>query len=478
MTRQTVATMLIGAGEAGLELLQDLARHPENPLRVVCVIDDNATKAGSAICGIPIVGDRHHILTSVEQYGVQTIVLAIPSADAASKKEILAICQQTGCILKTLPSLSQFVDPNVNVRLVRDVNIDDLLGRIPSSIDLSAIDSHVSGKTILVTGAGGSIGSELCRQLANHHIKKLVLFDIYENAVYDLQQNLLSSVPDLPFETLIGSVRDKERMESVIARFRPDIIFHAAAHKHVPLMEGSPHEAIKNNVLGTWNLVQLAALYNVKNFLLISTDKAVNPTNIMGASKRICEMIVQMYNNKSQTEFMAVRFGNVLDSNGSVVPLFRKQIADGGPVTITHPEINRFFMTIPEAVSLVLAAGASAHGGEIFVLDMGEPVKIADMAEKLIRLSGYTPGKDIPIVFTGLRPGEKLYEEILMDEEGLNKTDNEKIYVAAPIDFDENAFRLQLEKLAELVYDETTDIRKLIMEIVPTYQPTQSAPLS
>lgn len=471
MTTQTVTTMLIGAGEAGVELLQDLARHPENPTRVVCVIDDDATKTGTNLCGVPVVGGRECILSCVERYGVHNIILAIPSADAQSRKNILDICQQTNCTLKTLPTLSQFVDPYANIQLVRDVSIDELLGRPPSMVDLSAITRHVEGKTILVTGGGGSIGSELCRQLAHQPIKRLILLEIYENGAYDIQQELLEENPDVPLEVLIGSVRDKDRLKHIFSHFQPDIVIHAAAHKHVPLMEASPHEAVKNNVFGTRNLTELSDIYGVKNFLLISTDKAVNPTNIMGASKRICEMIVQMYNNRSKTEFVAVRFGNVLGSNGSVVPLFRRQIASGGPVTVTHPEINRFFMTIPEAVSLVLAAGAAARGGEIFVLDMGEPVKIVDMAKKLIRLSGYAP-KDIQIVFTGLRPGEKLYEEILMDEEGLNKTDNEKIYVAAPIEFDEDVFLSQLNDLGRLAHDEKADIRRAIMNIVPSYRPT------
>lgn len=469
MTQKLVNTLLIGAGEAGMELLQDLARHPENPIHVHCVIDDDRDKWGIDLCGVPVVGGRGHILPSVKRYGIGTIILAIPSADTRDKKEILNICQQTNCLLKTLPSLSQFVDPFANIRLVRDVNIEDLLGRSPTTIDLSQIARHVEGKTILVTGGGGSIGSELCRQLASFDIKKLVIFDIDENSVYDIQQELLARASSVPLETLIGSVRDEVRLAAVLKKYQPNIIFHAAAHKHVPLMEASPHEAIKNNVLGTWNLARLANDYGVKNFVLISTDKAVNPTNIMGASKRICEMLIQSFNQHSETEFAAVRFGNVLGSNGSVVPLFQKQIESGGPVTVTHPEVTRFFMTILEAVSLVLSAEASAKGGEIFVLDMGEPVKIANMARQLIRLSGYVPDKDMAIVYSGLRPGEKLYEELLMSEEGLNKTDNEKIYVAAPIVFDEKAFYRQLNDLVRLAHDEQSNIRAALMEIVPTY---------
>lgn len=471
MKRKKIPTMLIGAGEAAAELLQDLARHPEHPLQVLCIIDDDRAKTGTSLCGVPVVGGRAQIFQKVQEYGIRTIILAIPTLTPKDKKELLALCQETDCTLKTLPSLSQFVDPDANISLIRNVCIDDLLGRTPSKIDLSAIEAHVAGKTVLVTGAGGSIGSELCRQLARHALKKLILFDVYENSVYEVQQDLRARHPDLELVTLIGSIRDEGRVASVLDAHRPELIFHAAAHKHVPLMEESPHEAIKNNVLGTWNLVRLADTFNVENFLLISTDKAVNPTNIMGASKRICEMLVQLYNARSATEYVAVRFGNVLDSNGSVVPLFRRQIAEGGPVTVTHPDINRFFMTIPEAVSLVLAAGASARGGEIFILDMGEPVRIADMAEKLIRLSGLVPGRDIDIVFTGLRAGEKLYEEILMNEEGLRKTDNEKIFVARPIDIDQELFLGQLERLSTLAYEESSDIRKTIMEMVPTYRP-------
>lgn len=475
MTQIPGNTMLIGAGEAGIELLNDLQRYPESSCRIACIIDDAPPKWGGSILGIPIVGGRDKILCSIEKYGIQNIILAIPSADPEDKKNILDICQQTSCKLRTLPSLFQFVDPYANVRLLRDVKIDDLLGREPSKIDLSRIAQYLRGKTVLVTGGGGSIGSELCRQLATYPLAKLIIFDIYENCAYDIQQELLTSRPELPLEVLIGSVRDKERVEYVIQRWRPEIIFHAAAHKHVPLMEQSPHEAIKNNVFGTWNLATVAGKYGVKNFLLISTDKAVNPTNIMGASKRICEIIIQMINRHSATEFVAVRFGNVLGSNGSVIPLFQKQIACGGPISVTHPEVNRFFMTVAEAVSLVLTAGATAKGGEIFVLDMGEPVKIVDMARKLIRLSGFVPEQEIKIEFTGLRPGEKLYEEILMDEEGLRKTDNKKIYVASPIDFEEPLFRRQLEELENLAHDETSDIRKALMAMVPTYLPARNA---
>lgn len=467
----TVNTMLIGAGEAGVELLNDIARQQDVPFRVVCAIDDAPEKWGTTLCGVPIVGGRDVILSCVEELGVRNIILAIPSASPQDKKDILSICKQTVCKLRTLPSLYQFVDPDANIRLVRDVNLDDLLGREPSVIDLSQIARHVTGKKVLVTGGGGTIGSELCRQLANHDVEKLILLDVYENNAYEVEQELLVNHPDLVLDTQIGSIRDRERMEDLFASSRPNIVFHAAAHKHVPLMERCPHEAIKNNVLGTWNLALLSDKYEVDNFLLISTDKAVNPTNVMGASKRICEMIVQMFNNRSQTEYAAVRFGNVLGSNGSVIPLFQKQIAAGGPVKVTHPQITRFFMTIPEAVSLVLLAGASALGGEIFVLDMGEPVKIVDMARNLIRLSGYTPDTDIKITFTGLRPGEKLYEEILMDEEGLQTTQNKKIYVAKPIDFDGEIFSRQIEELVTIAYDRTSDIRVFLKQMMPTYKP-------
>lgn len=461
--------MLIGAGEAGRELLHDLSRHPENPTKVHCIIDDDKTKWGTSLHGIPVVGGRESILPSVQRYNIGTIILAIPSASTYAKRDLLKICQQTNCLLKTLPSLSQFVDPYANIRLVRDVNIEDLLGRNPAKIDLSQIARHVEGKTILVTGGGGSIGSELCRQLATFDIKKLIIFDIYENSAYSIQQELLSQIPSVPIETLIGSIRDEARLAAVMEKYRPNIIFHAAAHKHVPLMEASPHEAIKNNVLGTWNLARLATNYEVDNFVLISTDKAVNPTNIMGASKRICEMIIQSYNCHHTTEFVAVRFGNVLGSNGSVIPLFQKQIENGGPVTVTHPDITRYFMTIPEAISLVLLAESSAKGGEIFVLDMGEPVKIATMAEQLIRLSGYVPDRDIAITYSGLRPGEKLYEELLMNEEKLNKTNNEKIFIASPVNFDEDDLFIKLNNLVHLAYDEKSNIRDAIMQIVPTY---------
>ena len=384
-------------------------------------------------------------------------------------QEILDICSQTSCKLKVLPGLYQLVNGEVSVSKLRNVEIEDLLGREPVDTQIDSIMDYVSGKTVLVTGGGGSIGSELCRQIARHEPKRLVIFDIYENNAYEIQQELKRDYPELDLAVLIGSVRNTHRINNVFERYRPDIVYHAAAHKHVPLMEDSPNEAIKNNVLGTYKTAQAADRFHVSRFVLISTDKAVNPTNIMGASKRLCEMVVQMMNHQSETEFVAVRFGNVLGSNGSVIPLFKKQIEEGGPVTVTHPDIIRYFMTIPEAVSLVLQAGAQAKGGEIFVLDMGKPVKILDLALNLIRLSGYKPYEDIDIQFTGLRPGEKLYEELLMSEEGLQSTENELIHIGKPIEFDEEQFRHQLEELDEWSRQDRPDIKERVMDIVPTY---------
>ena len=397
----------------------------------------------------------------------------MPAISRSEMRSILEICKETNCKLRSLPGMYQLVNGEVNVSKLRDVEVEDLLGRDPISVDLDSILGYVQRKTVLVTGGGGSIGSELCRQIASHKPKRLVILDIYENNVYDIQQELKTKYPELDMVVLIASVRNTNRMNWIFETYRPDIVYHAAAHKHVPLMEDSPNEAVKNNVFGTWKTAQAAAFYGVKKFVLISTDKAVNPTNIMGASKRICEMIIQTFNNHYDTEFVAVRFGNVLGSNGSVIPLFRKQIMKGGPVTVTHPDIIRYFMTIPEAVSLVLQAGAYAKGGEIFVLDMGEPVKILDLAQNLIRLSGYRVGEDIKIEFTGLRPGEKLYEELLMEEEGLKETANKLIHVGKPIEIDEMNFFKQLKKLKEESKNESRDIRPLIREIVPTYHYTE-----
>ncbi|MDO4261018.1 MAG: nucleoside-diphosphate sugar epimerase/dehydratase, partial [Eubacteriales bacterium] len=419
--------------------------------------------------GVLVAGTRKDICRLAEEYDVDEIMIAIPSAPHGVIQELLDICSQTSCKLKVLPGIYQLVNGEVSVSKLRNVEIEDLLGRDPVDTKVDSIMGYVSGKTVLVTGGGGSIGSELCRQIARHEPGRLIIFDIYENNAYDIQQELKRDYPSLDLVVLIGSVRNTHRINGVFEQYRPQIVYHAAAHKHVPLMEDSPNEAIKNNVMGTYKTAQAADRYGTSRFVLISTDKAVNPTNIMGASKRLCEMVVQMMNNRSETEFVAVRFGNVLGSNGSVIPLFKKQIAEGGPVTVTDPNIIRYFMTIPEAVSLVLQAGAQARGGEIFVLDMGKPVKILDLALNLIRLSGLKPYEDIDIEFTGLRPGEKLYEELLMNEEGLRSTDNELIHIGKPIEFDEERFTRQLDELDELSRMDSPDIKRKVMEIVPTY---------
>ncbi len=459
--------MLVGAGEAGKMLMMELQNSCHLNQKVQCVIDDDPSKQGKFLRGVKIVGGREDIPRYVKQLGIHQIIIAIPSAGAAHLKPILTICQETGCELRILPGIYQLVNNEVSVSKLRPVSIEDLLGREEVRVELDDILGYVAGKTILVTGGGGSIGSELCRQLANHGPSRLIIFDIYENNAYDIQQELKRSYPDLDLVVLIGSVRDTKRVNKVMETYRPQIIYHAAAHKHVPLMEDSPNEAVKNNVLGTWKLAKAADRYQVEKFVMISTDKAVNPTNIMGASKRICEMIVQTFAKHSATQFVAVRFGNVLGSNGSVIPLFRRQIAEGGPVTVTHPDIIRYFMTIPEAVALVLQAGAYAQGGEIFVLDMGEPVKILELAKNMISLSGYVPGRDIEIVFTGLRPGEKLYEELLMKEEGLSATKNEKIFVGRPIDLDEDLLWETLERMRTECDEER--MRLLVKGLVPTY---------
>ena len=439
-TNRPINTMVIGAGEAGNIIITEMKTSKHLNRNVVCVIDDNPSKTGKYIRGVRIVGDRTKIKEAAKKYDVDEIMLAIPSADNKDTRDILRICNETTCKLKVLPGVYQLINDEVSVSKLREVSIEDLLGRDTVKIDIDSIAGYVRGKNVLVTGGGGSIGSELCRQIAAHNPRMLIIFDIYENNAYDIQQELKKKYPKLRLEVLIGSVRNTKRIESVMDLYRPDVVYHAAAHKHVPLMEDSPNEAIKNNVFGTYKTARAADKYGVKKFVLISTDKAVNPTNIMGASKRLCEMIIQTFSRYSKTEFVAVRFGNVLGSNGSVIPLFKKQMAAGGPVTVTHPDIIRFFMTIPEAVSLVMQAGALAHGGEIFVLDMGEPVKIADLAKNLIRLSGYTLGVDMNIEYTGLRPGEKLYEEILTKEEGLQKTANNLIYVGQPLEFYEVHF--------------------------------------
>ena len=462
-------TMIVGAGEAGNTLLKELQNSKFVEQNVCCLVDDDPGKIGKYLRGVLVAGNRKDICRLAEEYHIDEIMIAIPSASHAEIQELLDICSQTSCKLKVLPGIYQLVNGEVSVSKLRNVEIEDLLGREPIDTQVESIMGYVSGKVVLVTGGGGSIGSELCRQIARHEPRQLVIFDIYENNAYDIQQELKRDYPELNLVVLIGSVRNTHRINGVFEKYHPQIVYHAAAHKHVPLMEDSPNEAIKNNVMGTYKTAQAADKYGVSRFVLISTDKAVNPTNIMGASKRLCEMVIQMMNNRSKTEFVAVRFGNVLGSNGSVIPLFKKQIEEGGPVTVTHPDIIRYFMTIPEAVSLVLQAGARAKGGEIFVLDMGKPVKILDLALNLIRLSGLKPYEDIDIVFTGLRPGEKLYEELLMDEEGLQSTDNKLIHIGKPIDFDEELFIHQLEELDELSRMDSPKIKEKVMEVVPTY---------
>lgn len=468
-----VNVMIIGAGAGGDMILKEIENSRYLSMRAKCIIDDQPGCHGKLMRGVPIVGGRESILDAVGRYIIDEIIFAIPSASVQTRKEILDICKESGCKLRTIPGTYQLINGDVSVSSLKEVEIEDLLGREPIRINTEEVLEHVGGKVVLVTGGGGSIGSELCRQLAAHHPKQLIILDIYENNAYDIQQELIRKYPELDLVVLIASVRNKERIDNIFETYRPNIVYHAAAHKHVPLMEDSPHEAIKNNVFGTYKVAQAADRYGVDKFVLISTDKAVNPTNIMGASKRLCEMLIQSMNRSSQTNYVAVRFGNVLGSNGSVIPLFKKQIAEGGPVTVTHPDIIRYFMTIPEAVSLVLQAGAYAKGGEIFVLDMGEPVKILDLATNLIKLSGYRVGEDIQIVFTGLRPGEKMYEELLMNEEGLKETANKMIFIGKPIEFDEEVFHGQLVELEREAMDENSDIRAAVEKIVTTYHPTQ-----
>lgn len=462
-------TMLIGGGAAGAMVIREFQNSSHSENQVMCVIDDNPSKRGALLMGVPIVGDREKIESAVQKYGIEEIVLAIPSAQLRDRTELISICQRTGCRLKTLPALYQLANGEVSVKKVRDVDIVDLLGRATVDVDMSGIADYIKDKTVLVTGGGGSIGSELCRQIAKHGVGRLIIFDIYENNAYDIQQELKRRYPTLDLVVLIGSVRDRKRVFNVMDTYRPELVFHAAAHKHVPLMEDSPAEAIKNNVFGTLNVAEAAAEFGTKRFLLISTDKAVNPTNVMGASKRMCEMVIQMMNGRSETEYVAVRFGNVLGSNGSVIPLFRRQILAGGPVTVTDRNVIRYFMTIPEAVSLVLQAGAYATGGEIFVLDMGDPVRIDDLARNMIRLSGFEPDVDIKVEYTGLRPGEKLFEEILMDAEGMEKTANNLIYIGHELDVDREKFMAQLAELAEADERDGQAIRDCIERIVPTY---------
>ncbi|MGN0437093.1 MAG: polysaccharide biosynthesis protein [Lachnospiraceae bacterium] len=495
--------LLYGAGNAGRLIIDEINHSKEMSARVYCVLDDNEMKHGQFFRGVMIEGGKEEIAQSVEKYDINQIIIAMPSASKKAQKEIIEACQNTGCEIKILPGIYQMIKGEVSVSKLRNVEVEDLLGREPIKVDMEEIFHYLENKTILVTGGGGSIGSELCRQIAAHHPKRLIIFEVYENNAYDIQLELKRKYPELQLETIIGSVRDSRKIFQVFEDYRPQVVYHAAAHKHVPLMEDSPCEAIKNNVIGTYKTAFAAMTHGCERFVLISTDKAVNPTNIMGASKRLCEMVVQAFDAKikegkayeipqlfthltkdkdinetvqealknTKTEFVAVRFGNVLGSNGSVIPLFKQQILEGGPVTVTHPDIIRYFMTIPEAVSLVLQAGTYANGGEIFVLDMGEPVKIADLAENLIRCSGYTPGVDIDIEYTGLRPGEKLYEEKLMAEEGLKKTKNELIHIGCPIPFDIDVFLDQLDDLMEASYKNKSDIRDLVQEVVSTYHP-------
>ncbi|MBO4927314.1 MAG: polysaccharide biosynthesis protein [Clostridiales bacterium] len=465
--------MIIGGGSAGSVLIRELNSDTHQNQRPVCIIDDNPSKIGRELYGVPIVGDRNDIVEKAAEYDVGSIVLAMPTASPHDRKDILDICKETGAKVRTLPGVYQLANGEVSINRLKDVELTDLLGRDPIEINNDEVFKMLRGKTILVTGGGGSIGSELCRQIAAHKPKQLIIFDVYENNAYAIQQELIRKYQNkLNLVTLIGSVRNTHRINSVMQKYKPDIVFHAAAHKHVPLMEDSPCEAIKNNVMGTYKTAQAAAAAGVKTFVLISTDKAVNPTNLMGASKRICEMVIQMMNRTTpNTNFVAVRFGNVLGSNGSVVPLFQQQIAEGGPVTVTHKDIIRYFMTIPEAVSLVLQASQYARGGEIFVLDMGDPVKIDDMARNLIKLSGYTPDVEIKIEYTGLRPGEKLYEEKLMDEEGIQTTANRLIFIGKPIEMDDEWFKKKLEELDRDSQEDDENIKKYVQEIVPTYKP-------
>ncbi len=495
--------MIVGAGDAGQMIFRSVLKNGSFGDRVVCFIDDNPNLVGRYFDGIPVVGTRDDILINVEKHKIDKIYVAMPSASREDVRDIINICSETNCEVKNLPDFYQYANSDITVEAMRRVSVEDLLGREPIKTEMTEVFSMIRGKVILVTGGGGSIGSELCRQIAAHEPKQLIILDIYENSAYSIQQELKEKFPSLSLEVLIGSVRDSRRLDSLFKEYRPDIVYHAAAHKHVPLMEDSPCEAIKNNVIGTYKTAYAAMTYNCRRFVLISTDKAVNPTNIMGASKRLCEMVVQTFDKSIKehktddiprlfthasendepslteipenvsTEFVAVRFGNVLGSNGSVVPLFKHQIEKGGPVTVTHPEIIRYFMTIPEAVSLVLLAGTYAKGGEIFVLDMGSPVKIDTLARNLIKLSGLKPDVDIKIEYTGLRPGEKLFEEKLMSEEGMRTTPNKLIHIGNPIPINADEFRTGLERLMAEAYGNSDDIRRLVAQMVPTYKPSK-----
>ncbi len=466
--------LIIGGGDAGAIIIKELLSHGELKSKPVAIIDDDQMKYGRKINGVPIIGGRNMISETVTKRRIDEIIFAIPSAKRKDISEIFNICSETDCKVKILPSVSQLIDESVVMQKVRDVDIEDLLGRESVKLDIEEISTYLKGQTVLVTGAGGSIGSELCRQIASFNPGKLLLLDNYENNLYDIQNELLYAYPELNLVSIIANIREKARLENVFEQYMPEVIFHAAAHKHVPLMESNPVEAIKNNVFGTLNAAECADKYKAKKFVLISTDKAVNPTNIMGATKRIAELIIQAIGRHSKTEFAAVRFGNVLGSNGSVIPLFKKQIEQGGPVTVTHPEIIRYFMTIPEAAQLVIQAGAMAKNGDIFVLDMGQPVKIYDLARKLIKLSGFDPDEEIKIEFTGLRPGEKLYEELLMAEEDLKATRNDKIFIAHPISTDLAVLRRELEILREITLSNTDNVSEYIKSIVPTYKKAEN----
>ncbi|MBE6708067.1 MAG: polysaccharide biosynthesis protein [Ruminococcaceae bacterium] len=464
-------TMIVGGGAAGATVIREAKTSDKSTNNIVCVIDDDRLKLGSSIHGVKICGDRNDIPRLVEKMGIEEIIIAMPSAKAKDRHEIIEICQRTGCNLRTLPGIYQLVNGEVSIQKIRKVEVDDLLGRDSVKVDFHEISGYVKDKVVLVTGGGGSIGSELCRQISENSPKELIIFDIYENNAYSIQQELRYKHPELNLTVLIGSVRDEDRINAVFEKHKPQIVYHAAAHKHVPLMEDSPAETIKNNIFGTYNTANAAHKNGSETFILISTDKAVNPTNIMGASKRVCEMVVQYFASISDTKFAAVRFGNVLGSNGSVVPLFKKQIERGGPVTVTHPDIIRFFMTIPEAVSLVLQAGAYANNGEIFVLDMGDPVRIDDLARNMIRLSGFEPDVDIKIEYSGLRDGEKLYEELLLSGEGLGKTSNDLIFIGHPQKKDDALFIREMDELRQSFNAGPDEIRILMQRIVPEYHP-------
>lgn len=461
--------LIVGAGDAGAMLIKEVKKHKSLNYDIVGLIDDDVSKIGQVINGIKVLGTRREIIKICEKKEIEEIFITVPSIPFQERKEIYNICKKTNCKLKTLPGIYEIISGDVNISQLRDVDINDLLGRNPIKLNNDNINQYIKGKVVLVTGGGGSIGSELCRQIVRFFPKKLIILDIYENNAYDLQMELKYKYPELDLEVVIASIRDFERLKEIFGTYRPYVVFHAAAHKHVPLMENNPAEAIKNNIIGTYNVVKCSHLYKVRRFVQISTDKAVNPTNIMGATKRFCEKIIQAFDRESKTEYVAVRFGNVLGSNGSVIPLFKKQIKQGGPVTVTHPDINRFFMTIPEAAQLVIQAGAMAKGGEIFVLDMGEPVKIVDLARDLIRLSGLKPDEDIKIEFTGLRPGEKLYEELLMDEIALTSTEHEKIFVEKPMDFNIEYIEKSIDEFRKVIDKDKQEMFNLVEEKVPTY---------